>query len=537
MRHPVLVAAAFLIAALLVSPHLGILFAWADGPSPVWVQLLETVLPRYTGATLALCAMVLVGVLLIGVPGAYVVTSFEFPGRSIFRWALILPLAMPAYVVAYAYTDFLQHPGPVQTLLRAVTGWGARDYWFPNIRSLPGAGLVFSLVLYPYVYMLARTAFIAEAVTMTSVARTLGRTRFGTFISVALPIARPAIFGGAMLALMEVLADFGTVAHFGVQTFTTGIYRAWFSLGDRLAAAQLATVLLAIVIVVLLVERHERGRRRYDASRPSAERRRAALDGWRALVAFLICAVPVTLGFLLPLAILLHLAFSAETQSMARYLAAARTSFTLAGIAAILCVAAALTLSYAERLVPGPATRLAGRITLLGYATPGAIIAVGLLIPMTSLDGALNRIMQASFGYTPGLILTGSIVALLFGYLVRFMAVALNTVDANLIKVTPSIDAAARTLGAGAGRTLLSVHVPMIRPALVTAALIVFVDVLKELPATLIMRPFNVETLATFAHRLASDERLAEAAIPSIAIVAVGLLPVILLSRAIGRQA
>ncbi len=533
-----LLAAAVAIAALLATPVLGVFASLFQESEGAWAHLVATVLPDYVANTLYLALLVGVGVFTIGVGTAWLVTMCRFPGRHLFEWALILPLAFPAYVIAYAYTDFLQHPGPVQTLLREVTGWGPRAYWFPEIRSVEGAGLMFTLVLYPYVYLLARTAFLNQSVCALEVSRTLGRSAWSAFRHVALPLARPAIATGTALALMETLADFGTVAHFGVPTFTTGIYRAWFSMGDRIAAAQLAASLLAFVLLVLFLERWQRGRSRYfQTSRKYQQLPGYRLTGWRRTAAVAACALPLGLGFLLPLGLLLELHLSAGHDLFGRrYIELVTNSFTLAGLSSVLAVGLALTMAYAARLAPGPLTRGANRMASLGYAVPGSIIAVGVLIPLASFDNALDAWMRATFGVSTGLLLTGSIAALIFAYMVRFMAVALNTVDSSLAKITPAMDDAARTLGAGSGGTLRRVHAPLLRGGLLTAGLIVFVDVMKELPATLIMRPFNFDTLAVQAYRLAADERLAEAATPSLAIVAVGLLPVILLSREIMRS-
>jgi iron(III) transport system permease protein len=524
------------LALLLLSPLVAVVVTAFGTGSGTWAHLGSTVLPTYIQNTVLLVVAVTTGVFVIGTGTAWLVTMCRFPGKRILEWALILPFAAPAYVIAYAYTDFLQHPGPVQTWLRAVTGWGPRDYWFPEIRSLEGAALMFTLVLYPYVYLLARAAFLQQSACTLEVARTLGRSPWTAFFRVALPMARPAIAVGVSLALMETLADFGTVAHFGVQTFTTGIYRAWFSLGDRVAAAQLALNLVAVVFVILLAERLQRGRRGFDSGRRFDTLPEYRLEGTRAWLATAVCALPIVLGFLLPLVILARLTWlNAHALFGARYLPLILNSFTLAGCGALATVLIGLILAYAARNRPGMLSTSANRLVSLGYAMPGSIIAVGLLIPLTTFDNALDAWMRATFGISTGLILTGTIAALVFAYMVRFMAVALNTLEASLGKITPSIDEAARTLGAGPGRLLFRVHLPLISGGLLTAALIVFVDIMKELPATLIMRPFNFDTLAIQAYRLASDERLAEASTPSLVIMAVGLLPVILLSRQIAR--
>ncbi|MEN9477841.1 MAG: hypothetical protein RLZZ300_1982 [Pseudomonadota bacterium] len=506
---------------------------FAGGTSATWGHLSSTVLPEYIANSLWLCLGVGLGVGVVGVMTAWLTAMHEFPGRRVFEWALVLPLAVPAYVMAYVYTDFLQFVGPVQTFLRDSFGWEHGDYWFPDIRTLPGAIVMFVCVLYPYVYLLARTAFLERASGMLEAARTLGMGPWRAFFTVSLPLARPAIVAGIALALMETLADYGTVAYFAVNTFTTGIYRAWFSLGDRVAAAQLAAMLLAFVLFLLTVERISRGRARYHnttgRNRPMAG---ARLKGLAAGLAILACMLPLLLGFVLPAGLLLKMALTeGDAQFGERFLTLSRNSFVLAGATAAIGVLLALLLAYGARLAKNGLASGLNRLVGLGYAVPGAVIAVGVLIPVTRLDNWLAGQWQAWFDYNPGLLLTGGIAALIYAYLVRFLAVALHTVESSLGKITPSMDDAARSLGLGQGETMRRVHVPMLRGSLLTAGLLVFVDVMKELPATLVMRPFNFDTLATQAYTLASDERLAEASTASLAIVVVGLLPLIALSR------
>jgi iron(III) transport system permease protein len=445
-------------------------------------------------------------------------------------------MAMPAYVLAYTYTDFLQFVGPLQTGLRETFGWKKGDYWFPEVRSLGGAIVLFSCVLYPYVYLLVRTAFLERAGGMIEAARALGLNPWQGFWRVSIPLARPAIAAGMALALMETLADYGTVAYFAVQTFTTGIYRAWFSLGDRVAAAQLAAALLGFVALLILLERVSRGRARYHDTSGRRRSMRQALIGWHALLAQIGCAIPVVIGFVLPAALLLRLAMGDAGEEGAgftgRFLLLARNSFTLAALAAVLAALLALLLGFAAR-DGRRLSVLASRIVGLGYAVPGSVIAVGVLIPVTRLDHWLAELWQQMTGVNPGLILTGGIAALVYAYLARFLAIALQTVEAGLARITPSMEAAAQSLGSGQAETLRRVHLPLMRGSLLTATLLVFVDVMKELPATLVMRPFNFDTLATQTYTLAADERLAEASTAALAIVAVGLLPIILLARQI----
>ena len=504
--------------------------------SDTWAHLAQTVLPEYISNTLWLMLWVGVGVTVIGVATAWLTTMCRFPGRGFFEWALILPLAVPAYVMAYAYTDFFQFTGPVQSALRAWFGWGAKDYWFPEVRSLGGAAAIFSFVFYPYVYLLARAAFLAQGAGMIEVGRSLGYGPWAGFFRLALPLARPGLAAGVALALMETLADFGTVAYFALPTFTTGIYRAWLSLGDRVAACQLAAVLLGFVALVLVAERMSRGRARFDS--PSSLRRLAShrLRGLRAAGAVAACALPLIVGFVLPAVILLELSISGgEFRLDARYWKLVTNSVSVAGVTAACAVALALLIAYAARASGTAVTLAAHRLAGLGYAVPGAVIAVGILIPVTRIDHLLSSWLASAFGISTGLILTGGMAALVYAYLVRFLAVALQSVEAGLAKVTPTMDDAARSLGAAPFGILARVHVPLVAPSLLTAALMVFVDVMKELPATFMMRPFNFDTLAVHAYNLASDERLSELAAPALTIVVAGLVPLIVLSGSVVR--
>lgn len=535
-QYSPLLIVGFIVALLVGLPVASVgLNIFAGGTSTTWAHLVNTVLPEYILNSLWLCLGVGCGVGLLGVATAWLTAMHDFPGRRLFSWALVLPLAMPAYVMAYVYTDLLQFVGPVQTTLRETFGWAHGDYWFPDIRTLPGAMLMFVCVLYPYVYLLARSAFLERASGMLEAARTLGMGPWRAFFAVSLPLARPAIVAGVALALMETLADYGTVAYFAVNTFTTGIYRAWFSLGDRIAAAQLAAMLLGFVLFLLMAEKISRGRARYNnttgRNRPMAG---ARLTGIRAGLAFLACAVPLLLGFVLPAILLLKMALTeGDAQFGERFLVLSRNSFVLAGITAMIAVLLALIMAYGARLSKTTFANGLNRLVGLGYAVPGAVIAVGVLIPVTRLDNWLAGQWEIWFGHNPGLLLTGGIAALIYAYLARFLGVALHTVETSLAKITPNMDDAARCLGLGQGETLRRVHAPMLRGSLLTAGLLVFVDVMKELPATLVMRPFNFDTLATQTYTLASDERLAEASTAALAIVAVGLLPLIALSRQI----
>ena len=538
IRFSSLTVLAVVVATLIAAPVLSVFSnVLAGDTGATWSHLADTVLGEFVFNTVVLCIGVGLGVSSIGVTSAWLTTMLDFPGRRFLEWALVLPLAMPAYVMAYVYTDFLQFVGPVQGWLRETFGWGRGDYWFPDVRTVGGAVAMFMFVLYPYVYMIARTAFLERAGGMLEAGRTLGLGPWGSFFRVSLPLARPAVVAGTALALMETLADFGTVSDFGVQTFTTGIYRAWFSLGDRIAAAQLSAALLAFVVLVLTLERMSRGRARFNnTSRQVAMPVRLRLPLALGVLAAFACFMPLLLGFLLPAALLLRLwLVDAGGEIDRRFLAWAGNSVTLAGIAAVAAVLLALLLAYGLRRTRSAALAVAARLAGMGYAIPGTVIAIGTLIPLAAFDNALDAWLRAAFGVSTGLLLTGSIAALVFAYLVRFLSVSLSTVEASLGKVRPSLDEAARTLGSGPGATLWRVHAPLVWTGVLTAVLLVFVDVLKELPATLLLRPFNFDTLAVQAANFAADERLAEAAFPALAIVAVGILPVLVLSRAIAR--
>ncbi len=536
-----------LVCLLLALPVLGVLGAWLAFDAAAWAVLVhqaQTVLGGYALQSLVLAAAVALGVALVGGGAAAAVALFEFPGRRVFEWALLLPMAMPAYVLAYVYTDFLQYSGPLQSALRSLTG--LQGALWPDVRSLPGAVLLFVLCLYPYVYLLVRTALAERGMQMMEAARLLGAGLWRRITAVALPMARPALVAGVALALMETLADYGVGAYFGLTTFSTGIYKAWLVMNDRIAAAQLASLLLIVVAALLWAERRARRHLRFAGSRgtPSAssnEGRAVVLQGRLAWLAWSLCALPVALGFLLPMGLLGSLVWREARYGevglpLARFAQWCLTSFQLAGTAAVLAAALALALSFVLRLAAAraapawPTRALAGaaRLVSLGYALPGTVIAVGILL----LVGAV----QAQWPAAPlSAVVTGSVAGLLYAYVVRFSAVALQSVEAGYARLPSSLDDSARMLGASRGRLLAEVHAPLLRRSILAAALLVFVDVMKELPATLVLRPFNSDTLAVVAYNLARDERLAEAALPSLAIVAVGLLPVLLLSRAMRR--
>jgi iron(III) transport system permease protein len=527
------------IATIVALPILTV-FGLAFFPTEnIWPHLWETVLPGYIVTTIELMAGVAAGTMLIGVSAAWLTTMCNFPGRRIFEWALVLPLAMPAYVVAYVYTDILEFAGPVQVLLRDMFGWStSRDYWFPEIRSLGGAIIVMTMTLYPYVYLLARSAFLEQSSGVGEAARTLGCSAWAAFRRVSLPMARPSIVVGVALVLMETLNDFGTVDFFAVQTLTTGMFNVWLVMNNTGGGAQIAVVMLIFVVFLLVAERAARRRRGYhDTSTRPRRTIRFDLSPARKAAAVAICLVPVLVGFVVPAGLLLSYAIEFYDVSLGnRFPQAAFNSILLAALAAAAAVAIGLFLAYAVRLRKNNLLRNMARFASLGYAVPGAVLAIGILFPFGALDNAVDSVMRGTFGISTGLILSGTIVAILFAYVVRFLALAYGTLEAGLGRVTPHMDDAARTLNHGPAQALVKVNLPIIRGSIMTAGILIFVDCMKELPATLLLRPFNFDTLATYVYQFASDELLEECALGAVTIVAAGVIPVILLTRVMGQR-
>lgn len=530
--------AVLLPALLLALPVIMVLVSVFSPQLEVWRHLRQTVLADYVFNSLVLAAGTGMGALLIGTTTAWLVSQYQFFGRRYIEWLLLLPLAVPAYIIAYTYTGMLDFAGPVQRYLREVFNWSYGDYWFPEIRSLTGAVLMLSLVLYPYVYMLARNAFSEQSVSLLEASRTLGLTPRRHFWQVALPLARPAILTGVALAMMEAFADYGTVQYFGLPTFTTGIFRTWFGMGNAIAAAQLAALLTSFVLLLLLLEKWSRRKVRYyhQGQKHSAPARRK-VGAVKQLWLLGICLLPITFGFILPAWQLLSWALTNWQHTLnSAFWQLVWNSFSLAAAAALVSVLLALLFAYARRLKRDPIVRVPVQLAALGYAIPGTVIAIGVMIPLAWFDQKIDLLAEQWFGVRTGLLLSGTVVALILAYSVRFLAVSLHGIEAGLERIKPNMDNAARSLGYRPLQVLRKVHVPLLRGSVLTALLLVFVDVLKELPATLILRPFNFNTLAVRAHELASDERLADAALPALAIVLVGLLPVIILARATERR-
>ncbi|MDP6969442.1 MAG: iron ABC transporter permease [Gammaproteobacteria bacterium] len=528
---------ALIVAALVLLPIVAVLQQAAFVGNDLWLHIWQTVLPDYVSNSLLLMLGVGAGVLMMGVPAAWLAAMCQFPGRRWLDWALLLPLAMPAYIIAYTYTGILDYAGPVQSGLRHLTGWGYGDYWFWQVRSLSGAMAMMVLVLYPYVYLTARATFLEQSSVSMDVARSLGYSRWQAWFKVAVPMARPAIIAGLTLALMETLADYGTVQYFGVATFTTGIFRTFYGFGDTAGAAQLAAVLLLFVVTLIVVERWSRRRQAYHVkAQPRATATAIVLLGWRGWLACCVCLIPVVFGFIIPAGQLLWWTLFEAHVQWSSFWQLAWNSFYLSALAAVLAVCLALLLAYAQRFYPRQSVRHAVTLAGMGYALPGTIIAIGVMLPLAWLDHRINDAFTWLGWSSPGLLLSGTLVVLLMAYCVRFLAVALGGIQSGLGQVSPSLDESAKGMGRNAWDVLRLIHIPLMRSSVLTALLVVFVDVLKELPATLMLRPFDFNTLAVRAYELAADEQLVEAAPASLMIVLVGLIPVLILNRAINRR-
>ncbi len=528
-------AAAVCVASVLAVPSLAVLASLARPAYRVWAHLWQTQLLEVLGNTLALVAGVGAGALVVGAGLAWLVVTYRFPGRAVFEWALIVPLAVPAYVIGFAFLGLFEFAGPLQTGLRRWLGDGVR---LPELRSYWGVVLMMTLVFYPYVYLLARTAFREQGAATLETARSLGRSRARTFLQVTLPMARPSLVAGVSLAMMEALADFGTVATFGYRTLTESVYRVWYGMFDRAAAAQLASLLLLFALGLLALERGLRGRARFvQSQRRGRAPEPQALAGWRAWGATAACAVILGLAFALPVGQLLVWARDAVGGLRAPAFAALlRNTLTLAALAALVAAALAIVLAYAARLHPSTAVRLSARSASMGYALPGAVIAVGVLVPLAWLDHLLAGAGERLLGRPGGLLLTGSVAGLLFAYVARFLSVSFQTLEASLAKIPPSMDDAARSLGASAGGMLWRIHLPLMRGGLLTACILVFVETMKEMPATLLLRPLGLDTLAIEVWERTSESMWTDAAAPALAIVATGLVPVFLAIRLSARR-
>jgi iron(III) transport system permease protein len=520
-----LLVAVLLISGLLLMPGLGLLLtALKPGSFETLAHLFSTVISRYVWNTAGLVLMVLLTVILFGVGSAWLTASYRFKGHGLLSWMLVLPLAIPSFVMAYAYTDLLDVAGPIQSLLRAALGLDVQSLWFPEVRSVPGAGLMLGFALYPYVYIVARQAFEDRNASAIEAAKTLGLSDSEIWRSVVWPMARPAIVAGATLVIMETVADFGAVSYFAVDTFTTGIYKAWLSMGDKVAAIQLALSLLAVLGCFVWLERRQRlAIQTYGRNVRKVPPVR--LVGAKALMAAGFCSLPVTLGFLVPVAVLLHVATKADVLFDPRLLIWISNGIGLAGVAAVCILLVAVFLSYANRLLQSGLGKFVSTVAQFGYAMPGLVIAVGLLMAISAF-GLLST-------YTVGVAASAGV--LVFAYAVRFLAVGYQNIDTALSRISPAMDASARSLGRGVVGVWIDVHWPLLRRAIFGAFLLVFIDCFKELQTTLVLRPLNFDTLVVIAYQFASDERLADAAVPSLLIVAISTIPVLLLWRGSSR--
>ena len=528
--------AATLLAILAAVPVISVVLIGMRESNGTWSHLASTVLPAALANTFWLILGTGLLTLVTGTGAAWLVTMYRFPGRALADRLLVLPLAMPVYIVAYAYAELLDYAGPVQTSLREALGaTRPQDYFFPDIRSLPGAVVVFASVLYPYVYLAARASFVQQSICVLEVARTLGRSALSAFWSVALPMARPALAAGLALVLMEVLNDLGAVQYLGVETLSASVFATWTQRGDLTGAAQIASVMLVVIFALLIAERIARGEGTIE---DTTGRYRAipfeTLEGWRGWLALSLAGFPSLIGFFLPFSVLANRAIAQLPEGLsADYFAAARNSLLLAGVTAAVTIVFAVFFGYAARVAKNAVTSGAARFASLGYALPGTVLAIGLFIPLAAFDNAIDGWMRQTFSFSTGLMLSGSLFAVTAALVIRFLAIAIGSIESGLERISPNLDAAGRALGASAFSIMLRVHLPMLVPALGAAALLVFVDAMKELPATLLLRPLGFDTLATHVYGLAAAERLEEATLGAVSIVLAGLLPVLLLHHTI----
>ena len=527
---------AFLCAILIATPLITILYYLVEGPSDTWHHLAETVLGEYIFNSIFLVVGVSFFTFIIGVSTAWLVSTSSFYGRKFFEWALILPLAVPTYIVAIAYAGIFDYTGPIQQFTQWL-GFNLGPGFF-EIVNIQGVMVIMSFVLYPYVFVLARAWFVNQSSTLLETGRMLGSNPTRTFFTLALPVARPAIVAGLSLVIMEVLNDYGAVKYFGVNTLTTGIFRSWFSLGDIAAAIYMCAVLMAVVFLILGLEKWQRGKARYNENRSGSKplQRYNPSRGKKVLIT-LWCSLPIIVGFLLPVLQLINWWLVSDTRivdpSFARLVS---NSFLLAATTSILGVSVALFLIYSIKLYPFWLMRILGKFSTLGYSIPGAVIAVGIMIPLLYFDHWITNYLENYWEMGLGFVLSGTLMGLVFAYIVRFLAVAYYPVEASFRKTSDYFLGASRVLGVPPAKTLRKIYIPLIKTGILSGALLLFVDVLKELPLTLIMRPFNFNTLATRAFELASDEMVTEAAAPALVIILTGIVPIILLSKLVSRK-
>ena len=523
------------LALLLVLPILAIFITAVGETDDLFAHLMSTVLPTYTYNTILLVLGTMVLSLVIGIPSAWIMAMCRLPSEKILQWALVLPLAMPGYIVGYIFTDWFDFAGPVQVFLRDVSGWGPGEYWFPDIRTLAGATFVLSLVLYPYVYLLGRAAFMEQNVSLLQSARLLKCSPWESFRRISLPLARPSIAVGLSLVAMETVGDFGTVSYFAVNTLTTAVYDTWLGYSSLTAAAKISAIMLVIVILLLSAERYSRRRQKlFQNQFSSREDFRYELQGWKKWLALTWCWGLVCIAFILPLGQLLIYAYKYFAQSWtSEFREFALNSLYVSITAAIIGVAVALLVNFCQRVNPGRQSLAFMRLASMGYAVPGTVLAIGVMVPVLFMDHMVNDIAKVMEWGRPGLIFSGSMFAIIFAMVVRFSAVAIGSIESSLGKISPSLDMASRTMGCNSNQMLWRVHFPLVRRGALIAGLLVFIESMKELNAALLLRPFNFETLATYVYNFASDEHLELAALPAVLLVLVGLIPLVLINRSL----
>lgn len=522
-------------ALLLVLPILAIFFTAVGETDDLFAHLMSTVLPTYTYNTIVLVLGTMALALVFGIPSAWIMAMCRLPSERILQWALVLPLAMPGYIVGYIFTDWFDFAGPIQLLLRDITGWGPGEYWFPDIRTLAGAMFVLSLVLYPYVYLLARAAFMEQNVSLLQSARLLKCSPWESFRRISMPLARPSIAVGLSLVAMETVGDFGTVSYFAVNTLTTAVYDTWLGYSSLTAAAKISAIMLVIVILLLSAERFSRRRQKlFQSQFNSREDFRYELNGWKKWLALTWCWGLVCVAFIFPLGQLLIYAYKYFAQSWtSEFREFALNSLYVSIAAAIIGVSVALLVNFCQRLNPGRQSLVFMRLASMGYAVPGTVLAIGVMVPVLFMDHLVNDIAKAMEWGRPGLIFSGSMFAIIFAMVVRFSAVAIGSIESSLGKISPSLDMASRTMGCNSNQMLWRVHFPLVRRGALIAGLLVFIESMKELNAALLLRPFNFETLATYVYNFASDEHLELAALPAVLLVLVGLIPLVLINRSL----
>ncbi|ELZ1258629.1 iron ABC transporter permease [Vibrio fluvialis] len=537
-KHLIWKTSSVALATLLVLPILAIFFTAIGQTDDVFAHLMSTVMPTYAFNTVVLTLSVMALALLFGIPSAWLMAMCRLPGEKVLQWALVLPLAIPGYIVGYIFTGWFDYAGPIQVWLRAQTGWMAGEYYFPDIRSLAGASIVLALVLYPYVYLMCRAAFMEQNVSLLQSARLLKCSPWESFRRISLPLVRPSIAVALSLVAMETVGDFGTVSYFAVNTLTTAVYDTWMNYSNLTAAAKISAVMLVIVLLLLSAERYSRRRQKlYQSQFNSHEDFRYALRGWKKWLALLWCWGLVCVAFIFPLLQLLSYAYTYFEQSWtAEFREYALNSLQVSLSAAVIGVAVALVVNFYNRLKSNRVSVALMRLSSMGYAVPGTVLAIGVMVPVLTLDHAVNDVAKAMQWGRPGLIFSGTMFAIIFALIVRFSAVAIGSIESSLNKISPSLDMAARTMGCQANAMLWRVHLPLVRRGALIAGLLVFIESMKELNAALLLRPFNFETLATYVYNYASDEHLELAALPAVLLVMVGLIPLVVVNRSLEQN-